>query len=307
MTKSKKLMEGKVAVVTGAGNGIGQAIAVLMARHGAKVIINDIGVSVSGEGGSTAPAEETLGMISNIDGQAVINNDSVADAGSAKKIVQCALDNFGRIDAVVNSAGILRDAIFHKMTASDWTDVINVHLNGSFFVASAAAGVFRKQESGAFVFMVSASGLIGAIGQANYAAAKLGITALSKSIALDMKRFNVRSNCIAPVAWSRMISSIPTDTPEQKARVDKMMQITPEKNAPLSVFLASDSASHISGQVFGVRKNEMYLYDQMRLARMVADAEGWTPTAIAERAMPAFESAFQTPVPAAALFPWEPV
>ena len=304
---AEKLMEGKVAVVTGAGNGIGQAIAVMMAAHGAKVVINDIGVSLTGEGGSASPAEQTRKIIEEAGGEAAISTDSVSDPEAAKKIIQCAMDNFGRVDAVVNNAGILRDMIFHKMSAEDWRAVIDVHLNGSFYVSSAAAQEFRRQESGAFVFMVSASGLIGAVGQANYAAAKLGMTALSKSIALDMKRFNVRSNSIAPVAWSRMVSSIPTDTPEQQARVDKMMTITPEKNAPLAVYLASDRASHVNGQVFGVRKNEIYLYNQTDLARVVADKDGWTPNSIADRVMPAFASAFKQPVTAAGLFPWDPI
>jgi NAD(P)-dependent dehydrogenase (short-subunit alcohol dehydrogenase family) len=304
---AEKLMDGKVAVVTGAGNGIGRAIAVMMAAHGASVVINDIGVSLTGEGGSASPAEQTLQIILDAGGKAAISTDSVSDPESAKKIIQCALDHFGRVDAVVNNAGILRDMIFHKMSPEDWRAVIDVHLNGSFYVSSAAAQEYRRQESGAFVFMVSASGLIGAVGQANYAAAKLGMTALSKSIALDMKRFNVRSNCIAPVAWSRMVSSIPTDTPEQQARVDKMMTITPEKNAPLAVYLSSDRAAHVNGQVFGVRKNEIYLYNQTDLARVVADKDGWTPNSIADRVMPAFASAFKAPVTAAGLFPWDPI
>ena len=168
------------------------------------------------------------------------------------------MDHFGRIDVVVNNAGILRDVIFHKMTPEDWLAVIGVHLNGSFFVSRAAAEHFRKQESGAFVHITSTSGLIGNFGQANYSAAKLGITALSKSIALDMKRYNVRSNCIAPFAWSRMTSSIPANTPEQQARVAKIQQMTPDKNAPLAVFLASDAAKNVTGQVFGTRHNEIY-------------------------------------------------
>ena len=303
----EKLLEGKTAIVTGAGAGIGRAIAVMMAAHGAKVVINDIGVSITGEGGSATPAEETLAIIREAGGEGAISTDNVAEPKSAARIIRCALDNFGKLDVVVNNAGILRDVIFHKMTAEDWTAVINVHLNGSFFVASAAAQQFRKQESGAFVFMTSASGLIGAVGQANYAAAKLGMTALSKSIALDMARFNVRSNCIAPVAWSRMVSSIPTDTPAQQARVAKMKEITPEKNAPLAVYLASDRASHVNGQVFGVRKNEIYLYDQTSLARVAANAEGWTPNSIADRAMPSFVSSFKPPVTAAGIFPWEPI
>jgi NAD(P)-dependent dehydrogenase (short-subunit alcohol dehydrogenase family) len=303
----EKLLEGKVAIVTGAGSGIGRAIAVMMGAHGAQVIINDIGVSLTGEGGSASPAEETRKIITDAGGTAEISTDSVADPASAAKIVQAALDHFGKVDAVVNNAGILRDVIFHKMTPDDWNAVINVHLNGSFYVASAAAQEFRKQEAGAFVFMVSASGLIGAVGQANYAAAKMGMTALSKSIALDMKRFNVRSNCISPVAWSRMVSSIPAETPEQKERVERMMTITPEKNAPLAVYLASDRASHVNGQVFGCRKDEIYLYNQTSLARVVADVNGWTPNSIADRAMPSLAPSFQPPVTAPAAFPWEPI
>ena len=190
-------------------------------------------------------------MIEQKGGVAEICTESVAAWGSAQKIIQAALDHFGRIDAVVNNAGILRDVIFHKMTEDDWLSVIAVHLNGSFFVSRAAAEHYRKQESGTFVHMTSTSGLIGNFGQANYAAAKLGITALSKSIALDMQRYNVRSNCIAPFAWSRMTSSIPATTPEQQARVAKIQQMTPDKNAPMAVFLSSDAAKDVTGQVFG--------------------------------------------------------
>ena len=222
----------------------------MMAAAGAKVVVNDIGVSLTGEGGSATPAEQTKASSSSAAARRRSAPKSVAAWDTAQKIVQAALDTFGRIDVVVNNAGILRDVIFHKMTEDDWLSVIDVHLNGSFFVSRAAAEHFRKQESGAFVHMTSTSGLIGNFGQANYSAAKLGITALSKSIALDMQRYNVRSNCIAPFAWSRMTSSIPADTPEQKARVAKMQQMTPDKNAPMAVFLASDAAKDVTGQVF---------------------------------------------------------
>src|SRR4029078_7429022 len=213
------MMDGKVVVVTGSGGGIGREIALAMAAAGAKVIVADIGASLSGEGGSARPAEQNKQMIEQKGGAAQIFTESVAAWGSAQKIIQAALDHYGRIDAVVNNAGILRDVIFHKMTEDDWLSVIAVHLNGSFFVSRAAAEHYRKQESGTFVHISSTSGLIGNFGQANYSAAKLGITALSKSIALDMKRYNVRSNCIAPFAWSRMTGSIPATTPEQHARL----------------------------------------------------------------------------------------
>ena len=236
------MLEGKVAVVTGSGGGVGREIAIHMALAGAKVIINDIGASLSGEGQSATPAQQTKQIIEQRGGQAEINTDSVASWDGGAKIVQSALDYFGRIDIVVNNAGILRDQIFHRMTPEEWDSVIGVHLNGSFYVSRQAATHFRKQESGAYVHITSTSGLIGNFGQANYSAAKLGIVALSKSIALDMKRYNVRSNCLAPFAWSRMTSSIPAETPEQKARVEKIMRMGPEKNAPLAVFLASDAA-----------------------------------------------------------------
>ncbi len=240
-------------------------------------------------------------------GIAEISTDSVSEWGSAQKIIQAALDHFGRIDIVVNNAGILRDVIFHKMTPEDWLAVIGVHLNGSFFTSRAAAEHFRKQESGAFVHMSSTSGLIGNFGQANYAAAKLGITALSKSIALDMKRYNVRSNCIAPFAWSRMTSTIPATTPEQQARVAKIQAMTPDKNAPCAVFLASDAAKDVTGQVFGTRMNELILFTSPRPARIVHRAEGWTPETIAEHALPALKAAFMPLDRSGEVFSWDPL
>jgi NAD(P)-dependent dehydrogenase (short-subunit alcohol dehydrogenase family) len=301
------MLEGKVAVVTGAGGGIGRAIAVAMAEAGAAVLINDIGVSLTGEGGSTSPAEQTKQLIEQAGGRAASSTESVADWDSARRIVTAAMDHFGRIDAVVNNAGILRDVIFHRMTAEEWLAVIGVHLNGSFFVSRAAAEHFRKQEGGAFVHMTSTSGLIGNFGQANYSAAKLGIVALSKSIALDMQRYNVRSNCIAPFAWSRMTSSIPAETPEQKARVAKISQMTPDKNAPMAVYLASDAAAAVSGQVFATRHNEIFLMSQSRPLRGVQRGEGWTPEAIAEHAMPALLGSFMPLDRSGEVFAWDPV
>ena len=301
------MMEGKVAVVTGAGGGIGREIAVMMAGAGARVIVADIGASLSGEGGSGTPAEQTKALIEQRGGQAEICTESVAAWGSAQKIVQAALDYYGRIDAVVNNAGILRDGIFHRMSADDWLSVISVHLNGCFFVSRAAAEHYRKQESGTFVHITSTSGLIGNVGQANYSAAKLGITALSKSIALDMQRYNVRSNCLSPWAWSRMTSSIPTGTPEQKAAVEKLQRMTPDKNAPLAVYLSSDAAKAVTGQVFGTRMHELYLFSSPRPIRIVHREDGWTPESIAEHAMPALRAAFMPLDTSEQVFPWDPV
>ena len=301
------MLEGRVAVVTGAGGGIGREIALAMALEGASVVVNDIGASLSGEGQSDTPAEQTRQIIEQRGGRAVVSRDSVGDWASAQRIVQAALDAFGRVDVVVNNAGILRDVIFHKMDPRDWLDVVNVHLNGSFFVSRAAAPHFREQGSGAYVHMTSTSGLIGNFGQANYSAAKLGIVALSKSIALDMQRFGVRSNCIAPFAWSRMTSSIPADTPEQQARVARMQQMTPDKNAPLAVFLASDAARDITGQVFAARHNEIFLMSQSRPVRSVHRGEGWTPEAIAEHAIPALRASLVPLDRSGDVFGWDPV
>jgi NAD(P)-dependent dehydrogenase (short-subunit alcohol dehydrogenase family) len=301
------MLKDKVAVVTGAGGGIGREIAIAMAEAGAKVVINDIGASLGGEGFSATPAEQTKAIIEQKGGQAVISTESVAEWDKAKAIIQTAIDAFGRIDIVVNNAGILRDQIFHRMTPEEWLSVINVHLNGSFFMSRAAAEHFRKQESGSFVHITSTSGLIGNFGQANYSAAKLGIVALSKSIALDMKRYNVRSNCLAPFAWSRMTSSIPAETPEQKARVERIMQMGPEKNAPLAVFLASDAAKEVTGQIFAPRMHELFLFSQNRPIKSVHSEMGWTPEKIAEIALPAFRSSLVPMERSGDVFSWDPV
>ena len=303
----QKAVEGKVVVVTGAGNGIGRDIALAMARDGARVVVNDIGASLSGDPSDANPAEQVVAEIKAAGGEAVANRDSVSDPTAAQRIIEAAVDTFGRIDCVVNNAGILRDRIFHKMSIDDWDAVLKVHLYGCYYTSKAAAVHFREQNSGSLVHMTSTSGLIGNIGQANYAAAKLGITALSKSIALDMQKYNVRSNCIAPFAWSRMISSIPTETPAEIARVDKLKQMTPAKIAPLAVHLASDAAANVNGQIFAVRNNEIFLISQPRPVRSVHRSEGWTPESIASHAMPALQSAFHSLDVSADVFTWDPV
>src|SRR6202167_2289467 len=224
---------GKVAIVTGAGRGIGRGIAMLMAAEGARVVVCDIGASLDGAGSDTGPAQDVVAEIKKAGGQAIASTASISEPGNANKIVKAALDAFGRVDILVNNAGILRDRIFHRMSWSDWSDVIGVHLHGSFNMSRACATHFREQNSGSFVHMTSTSGLVGNFGQANYKAAKLGIVGLSRGIALDMARFNVRSNCVAPFAWTRMIDSIPTEDEKEKARVERASQVTAEKVAPL--------------------------------------------------------------------------
>jgi NAD(P)-dependent dehydrogenase (short-subunit alcohol dehydrogenase family) len=302
-----KLVQDKVVVVTGAGGGIGRDIALAMAREGARVVVNDIGASVSGEGHSDGPAQQVVNEIKALGAQAVANTDSVSEANSAARIVQCALDHFGRIDGVVNNAGILRDRFFHKMSLDEWDAVIKVHLYGAYHVSRAAATHFKEQASGCYIHMTSTSGLVGNFGQANYAAAKLGIAALSKSIALDMQKFNVRSNCISPFAWSRMIGSIPTDTPEEQARVDRIKQMTPAKIAPLAVALASDAARETNGQIFAVRNNEIFLMSQPRPVRSVHRGEGWTPQDVLAHALPALQASYFALDRSADVFSWDPI
>ncbi len=303
-----KCLEGKVIIVTGAGRGIGREIALLAGREGGKVVVNDLGAGADGEGNpDTGPAQEVVDEIRAAGGTGVANADSVAEPAGAERIIRTALDAFGRIDCIVNNAGILRDRIFHRMSHVDWEMVIKVHLMGSFYMSRAAASHFREQESGSFVHFTSTSGLVGNFGQANYAAAKMGIVGLSKSIALDMARYHVRSNCVSPFAWSRLIGTIPTDTPEEKARVERVKTMTAAKIAPLAVYLASDLSKDVTGQIFAVRKNEIFLMSQPRPLRSIHRGEGWTPQTIAEHAMPALKTAFYPLDRSGDIFSWDPV
>ena len=297
----------KVVIVTGAGTGIGREIALSMAAAGAKVVVNDLGTSLTGEGLNAQAAHQVVDEIKSAGGSAVASTDSVAEWATAQKVIQCAVDNFGRLDSVVNNAGILRDRMFHKMAPEEFEAVIRVHLFGSFYISRAAAEFMREQSSGSMIHMTSTAGLIGNLGQANYSSAKLGIVALSKSIALDMARSNVRSNCISPFAWSRMTSSMPTKTPAQQARVAKLQKMEANKIAPLTVYLASDASVEVNGQVFGVRANEIYLFSQMRPVRSVHQSEGWTAESIAETAIPAMKSNFTPLQGSGDVFTWDPV
>jgi NAD(P)-dependent dehydrogenase (short-subunit alcohol dehydrogenase family) len=301
------IVKGKTAIVTGAGRGIGRGIAMLFAREGARVVVCDIGASLQGEGNDAGPAQETVAAIKKAGGEAIASTLSITEPKNAEAIVKSALDAFGRVDILVNNAGILRDVIFHKMSWSDWSDVIGVHLNGSFNMSRAVAPLFREQGAGSFVHMTSTSGLVGNFGQANYMAAKLGIMGLSRGIALDMARFNVRSNCIAPFAFTRMIESIPTQSEQDKKRIEAFQRMTPEKIAPLAVYLGSDAAADITGQIFSVRNNEIYLFNQPRPIKTIHRAEGWTPEQLATELKPALAASFTALERSEDVFNWDPL
>jgi NAD(P)-dependent dehydrogenase (short-subunit alcohol dehydrogenase family) len=300
------LLAGKVVVVTGAGGGVGEGIAKLAAAYGAAVVVNDLGGSAAGEGADATPAQRVVSEIEAAGGHAVASFRSVADWDGAHGIIQDALGAFGRIDVVVNNAGVLRDMIFHKMEKADWDIVRAVNLDGPFYVARAAAPHFKAQESGCFIHMTSTSGLIGNMGQANYAAAKLGVAGLSKAIAMDMSKFNVRSNCIAPFAFTRMVGTIPANTEENRRRLEIARRMTPDKIAPLAVGLMSDAAKDVTGQIFGSRMNEIIMFSQARPLRTAQTSDGWTPESVIDKALPAFRPNFYPLDKSSDVFLWEP-
>ncbi|WP_439815500.1 SDR family NAD(P)-dependent oxidoreductase [Zavarzinia sp. CC-PAN008] len=284
MATNEQALAGKVVLVTGAGRGIGREIALASAAAGAAVVVNDLGGALDGGTSTETPAQEVVNEIKAAGGQAVADGNSVAEPGAAEAIVRTAMDAFGRLDLVVNNAGILRDRMFWKMSFADFDAVVKVHLYGSFNVSRAAAQVFKEQGSGAFVHITSTAGLVGNLGQANYAAAKLGIVGLSRSIATDMARAGIRSNCIAPFAMTRMVASIPgADSPEFQQATKEM---TAGRIAPFVVFLGSDAGREVTGQIFAVRGNEISIMSQSRPIRTLHDARGWTQETLANRFLP---------------------
>ncbi|WP_318247668.1 MULTISPECIES: SDR family NAD(P)-dependent oxidoreductase [Solibacillus] len=299
-------LKDKVAIVTGSGRGIGRDIALLLAKEGAKVVINDLGGGSDGQGNDTKIADEVVEEIQALGGEAVANYDSVADYESASNIIDTALSKFGRLDIVVNNAGILRDRMLFKMSEEEWDAVIAVHLKGSFNMTRAAAPFFKEQKSGRFIHFTSTSGLIGNVGQANYSAAKLGIVGLSKSTALDMARYNVTSNAIAPFAWSRLIGTIPAETDDEKVRVERLKQLSPAHIAPLVGFLSSDEAADVSGQIFGVRGKEIMVFSQPRPVRSVYNADGWSVDSLSA-IKGSLQSSFTPLEVSADVFPYEPL
>ena len=303
------VLEGKVVLVTGAAGGIGKECALLAAREGAKVVVNDLGGSVGGgDAGDAGPAQQTANEINAAGGEAVANSESVTSMASVQGMIQQAMDTFGGLHAVINPAGILRDTMFHKMTDEDWDKVIEVHLRGAYNVSRASVEHFRNQQEGSYVHFTSTSGLIGNIGQANYAAAKLGVMGLSRILAMEGAIKNVRSNIIAPFAWTRMIATIPVKDEASAQRVERMKNaMRADQVAQLAVALASPEAKDVSGQIFAVRGNEVILFDQPRPVRNMANLQGWTPRSLLDVALPAMKNSFFDAGASASVFPYDPI
>jgi NAD(P)-dependent dehydrogenase (short-subunit alcohol dehydrogenase family) len=303
------VLDGRVVIVTGAAGGIGKDCALLAAREGAKVVVNDLGGSVSGgDEGDAGPAEKTAQEIRAAGGEAISNSESVTDMAAVKGMVEQARDTFGALHAIINPAGILRDKMFHKMDDEDWDTVIAVHLRGAYNVSRASIELFREQQDGSYVHFTSTSGLIGNIGQANYAAAKLGVMGLSRIIAMEGALKNVRPNIIAPFAWTRMIATIPIKDEAGAQRVERIKNsMRADQVAQLAVALAAPAAKDVSGQIFAVRGNEVVLFNQPRPVRSVARIEGWTPQTLIEQALPSMKASFTDVGASASVFPYDPI
>lgn len=288
------MLDGRVAICTGAGRGVGAEVAKMMAANGAKVLVNDPGVSGEGEGADNTPAQQIVDEIKAAGGEAVANFGSVTSFEDCLGMVEQARDELGGAHILFNPAGILRDRMFHKMSPEDWQAVIDVHLTGHFNVARAAINLFRDQEYGRIIMVSSTSGLLGNIGQANYGAAKMGIVALARILAMENGSKNITANVIAPSADTRMTRSVPTPKDPQAAaiREERLRRSRADAIAPLCTFLASEQAGYVNGQVFHQRAAELSLYSLPRPIRMVHRNGGWTPETIAEVGMPSLQTSF---------------
>ena len=270
------ILKDRVAVVTGAGRGVGRGVARLMASEGACVVVVDPGVNVDGSGFDQSVAQQVVNEIKKSGGTAVACTESVVSMAGGERIVQTAVDHFGRLDIVVTCHGILRDRMIFNMTEQEWDDVISVHLKGTFTVVRHASILFRRQRSGRIITFTSDSGLIGNPGQANYGAAKSAIAGFTKVVARDLGRYGVTANSITPRANTRMIGAIPQSAASAVASVEDLQKLDPDDIAPFVCYLASDHAAAVNGQIFSVFGGEVSLMSQPRPERTVYRPGKWT-------------------------------
>ena len=285
------LLEGKVAVITGAGRGIGREEALLMAKHGAKIVVNDLGGHFDGTGQSRSPAEEVVREIRDAGGEAVANFESVSDFKSSKRIIECAIDNFRKLNIVVNNAGILRDRMIFNMNEDDWDAVVAVHLKGTFNLARHASSYWREQHkagnmlNGRLINTSSDSGLLGNAGQSNYGAAKAAVAAMAVIIDREMSRYGVTANAIAPVARTRLTIDA---TPQTAAtmpvpKAGELDRFSPAHVAPLVAWLGSDDAKDVHGEVFRVGMGTVWLMKGWHSAARVSKPAIWEPAELGAR------------------------
>lgn len=275
------MLQDKVAVVTGAGRGIGRGVAMLMAQEGAKVVVVDLGVNVDGSGQDQSVAEQVVSEIREAGGTAVASAESVTTMAGGESIIQTAVDNFGKLDIVVTVAGILRDRMIFNMAEEEWDDVIAVHLKGTFTIVKHACILFRQQRSGRVITFSSTSGLYGNSGQCNYGAAKDGIAGFTRVVARDMGRYGVTANAISPSAATRMTVSIPDEARELRAArgitgASSTLRGGPDDVAPMVTWLASDEAAHVNGQIFHVTEGLVTLLNEPEPVKTIQKDGKWT-------------------------------
>ena len=302
------VLDNKVVLVTGGARGIGRECALLAAKEGAKVIVNDLGGGVAGgDSGDASPAQLVVDEIAKQGGEAAASSDTIAEMNGAQNMVAQALDTFGGLHAVISPAGILRDGMFHKMSEEDWDIIINVHLKGAFNISRASIEHFREQQEGSYVLFTSTSGIIGNVGQANYAAAKMGVAGLSRIIAMEGALKNVRSNVIAPFAWTRMIATIPIKDEESAKRMERIKQLTrADQVAQVAVALSAPQCK-VSGQMVVARGNEVVMMSQPRPLQNAARMEGWTAETLLSHGFPAISGTAPGLEHTGGVFDWEPV
>ena len=296
-------LDGRVALVTGAGRGIGASLCRIMAREGAKVVVNDLGGGVDGSGTDQAPAQQVVDEIAKAGGTAVANFGNVAGYGDAEGMVQQALDEYGRLDILINVAGILRDRMVFNMTEDEWDAVVAVHMKGTYNTTRFAAIHWRQAREGHYrlINFTSVSGLHGSPGQPNYAAAKMGITGFTWSCANALHRYGVTANAIAPSAATRMLQDIPTDR-QSGAMSDPANdpRRSPDNIASPVVYLASTASDWLSGRVIGVRGYKIQLYSNPTIEREMIGSQPWT----VDQACAEMEGAFRSAVEGGPVFPW---